>query len=373
MLFTMQSNKKLVLLPVENLQKLWPKDLTGKRIGAVLHPASICSNFEHSLTELLQLDGELFSLTTLFGPQHGIKGYTQDNMIEWEGGVDPDLNIPVFSLYGEHREPTDAMYSDLDVVLIDLQDVGARYYTFIWTMYLCMKSAERLGKTVVVCDRPNPINCVDVEGPTLELDHTSFVGLHSIPVRHGKNIGDLAQQFKEECFPQCDLRVLPMEHYEKSMWFDETGLPWVLPSPNMPTLDTATVYPGMCLFEATNVSEGRGTTKPFELFGAPFIDAVTLCTHLNDLKLDGVYFREAYFQPTFHKWAGEMCGGAQFHVTDRNTFRSFTAAVEILKYLHKEYPNEFKWRTEPYEYEYDKLAIDILLGNGWFREKSIEG
>ncbi|MGL1900592.1 MAG: DUF1343 domain-containing protein [Fibrobacterales bacterium] len=368
----MQSNKKPVVLPVENLEKLWPLDLVGKQIGAVLHPASICSNLAHSLDILLTHNRSLFEISALFGPQHGIKGHTQDNMIEWEGGIDSALNIPVYSLYGEHREPTDAMYDNLDVVLVDLQDIGTRYYTFIWTLYLCMKAAERLGKTIVVCDRPNPINCRDVEGPVLELDHTSFVGLHSIPVRHGKTIGELAVQFKKECFPDCDLRVLEMEHYSKEMWFDETGLPWVLPSPNMPTLDTAIVYPGMCLFEATNVSEGRGTTRPFELFGAPFIDAPKMCTFLNGLELPGVHFREAYFQPTFHKWSGEMCGGAQFHISDRDQFMPFNTAIEILKYLVKEYPNDFIWRTEAYEYEYEKLAIDILLGSGTYRKKYIE-
>ena len=208
-------------------------------------------------------------------------------------------------------------------MLVDLQDVGARYYTFIWTMYLCMRACEKRGVAVVVLDRPNPINGVTTEGPLLDANYKSFVGMHPIPVRHGRTIGELAQQFRDEAFPECRLSILPMKNWEREMWFDQTGLPWVMPSPNMPTLDTATVYPGMCLLEGTNISEGRGTTRPFEIFGAPFIDAEQLCSELNSLRLPGVFFRENYFQPTFHKFAGELCGGAQLHVTDRETFQPF--------------------------------------------------
>ena len=204
------------------------------------------------------------------------------------------------------------------------------------------------------------------------MNYTSFVGLHSIRTRHAKTIGELAVQFKEERFPKCELYVLGMEGYDKKMWYDQTGLPWILPSPNMPTLDTAIVYPGMCLFEATNVSEGRGTTRPFEIFGAPFIDAVKLCKYMNGLKLPGVYFRENYFQPTFHKGAGQICGGAQIHVLDRDKFRSFDMAVKLLQYIFNEYPNDFAWKQPPYEYEFKKLPIDILLGNGTFRKEFIE-
>ena len=362
----------MVKLPIEQLDALWPDELKNKNVGALLHPASVMSNLKHSLEKLSEMNGTYFRLKALFGPQHGILGQTQDNMIEWEGFTDPKLGIPVYSLYGEHRKPTAEMLQGLDALIIDLQDIGARYYTFIWSMYLCMQAAQENDVVIVVCDRPNPIKCEETEGPVLELDHTSFVGLHSIPVRHSKTIGELAVQFKEECFPNVQLFVLEMEGYDKEMWYDQTGLPWVFPSPNMPTMDTAVVYPGMCLFEATNVSEGRGTTKPFELFGSPFIDAEKLCDHMNNLNLKGVYFREAYFQPTFHKWSGEICGGAQIHVHDREVFRSFEMAIAILKYLFHTYPDDFKWRTEPYEYEYEKLAIDILLGNGWYRQKHIE-
>jgi len=361
-----------VHLAIDNLAKRWPASLVGKRLGAVMHPASIGADLVHSQQKIAALNGSQFKLVALFGPQHGIKGHTQDNMIEWEGYVDPKLGVPVYSLYGEHREPSAKMLEGVEVLLIDLQDVGARYYTFIWTMYLCMKACEKLGITVVVIDRPNPLACHITEGPVLELDHTSFVGLHSIPVRHGKTIGELAVQFKAECFPNVSLQVLEMEGYRKNMWFDQTGLPWVIPSPNMPTLDTAIVYPGMCLFEATNISEGRGTTRPFEIFGAPFIDAEELCCAMNALRLPGVFFREHWFQPTFHKWCGLFCGGAQMHVSDRESFLPFETAIQILKFLFHRYPSDFAWKQPPYEYEFTKLPIDILLGNGWYRAKHIE-
>ena len=257
----------------------------------------------HSSDILKSHDGDLFQLKALFGPQHGYLGQTQDNMIEWAGFKHPQWGIPVYSLYGEHREPTPEMLSGLDAILIDMQDVGARYYTFVWTMYLCMKAAEKAGIHVVVLERPNPIDGVTVEGPLLDPEYRSFVGLHPIPARHGKTIGQLAQQFQREAFPACALTVLDMEGWDPRMYFEETGLPWVIPSPNMPTVDTAVVYPGMCLLEATNMSEGRGTTKPFEIFGAAWItDGRDFAAKLNALGLPGVHFREAYFQPTFHKF-----------------------------------------------------------------------
>jgi len=362
----------MVELSLEHLEKHFPEKLKGKRLGAVLHPASVTANLRHALATLEKHNGRLFKLAALFGPQHGILGHTQDNMIEWEGFIDPRLGIPVYSLYGEHREPTPEMLKDLEVLLIDLQDVGARYYTFIWTLYLCIKAAEKLGISVVVIDRPNPIGCHITEGPILDLEYKSFVGLHSIPVRHGKTIGELALQFKAECFPSAEVYVLEMHGYKKNMWFNDTGLPWIMPSPNMPTLETAMVYPGQCLLEATNISEARGTTKPFELFGAPWIEATEMCNELNNLKLPGVYFRESHFQPTFHKYAGQICHGAQIHVLEREEFLPFETTIQILKYLFHRHKNDFAWKAPPYEYEYKKLPIDILLGSGSFRELNIE-
>jgi uncharacterized protein YbbC (DUF1343 family) len=351
-----------VQLPLDRLGNLWPKELRGARVGALLHPASVSSQLEHASQILERLNGDLFQLRAFFGPQHGFLGQTQDNMIEWKSYEHPRLQMPVYSLYGDHREPTDEMLADLDALIVDLQDVGARYYTFIWTLYLCLRACEKRGTHVVVLDRPNPINGVTVEGPPIEKGYESFVGMHPIPVRHGKTIGELATQFRDEAFPKCRLSILPMKNWERAMWFDQTGLPWVMPSPNMPTLDTATVYPGMCLLEGTNISEGRGTTRPFEIFGAPFIDAEAICRELNNLKLPGVFFREDYFQPTFNKFAGKLCAGAQIHVLDRNAYRSFQTGVEIIRCIRKLYPESFAWKQPPYEYEQEKLPIQILLG-----------
>ena len=351
-----------VLLPLDHLDELWPKKLRGARVGALLHPASVSSKLEHASRVLERYNDDLFRLVAFFGPQHGFLGQTQDNMMEWKSYEHPRLRIPVYSLYAEHREPTAEMLQDLDVLLVDLQDIGARYYTFIWTMYLCMRACEKNGVAMVVLDRPNPINGISVEGPLLDPHYRSFVGLHLIPVRHGKTIGELAQQFRDEAFPKCKVSILPMKNWKREMWFDHNGLPWVMPTPNMPTLDTATVYPGMCLLEGTNISEGRGTTRPFEIFGAPFIDPEKLSSELNALNLPGVFFRENYFQPTFHKFAGELCGGAQIHVTDRDEFRPFLTGVEIIKRIRKIYGKEFQWKQPPYEYEWKRLPIEILIG-----------
>ncbi|MEM7014057.1 MAG: DUF1343 domain-containing protein, partial [Verrucomicrobiota bacterium] len=286
----------------------------------------------------------------------------QDNMIEWDGYRHPRLNIPVFSLYGEHREPTPEMLEGLDALFVDLVDVGARYYTFIWTMLLCMKASEQAGVHVIVADRPNPLNGVTTEGEPQDPDYLTFVGLHPIPVRHAKTIGELAQQFRDERFPNCELTVLPMAGWEREMWFDQTGLPFVMPSPNMPTLDTATVYPGMCLLEGTNMSEGRGTTRVFELFGAPWIDADDFAHELNALQLPGAKFRAAGFEPTFQKHAKQVCQGAFLHVLDRDAFLPYATGVEIIRTARRMYPNDFAWKEPPYEYEWEKLAIEMLTG-----------
>jgi len=351
-----------VLLPLDHLDEIWPEKLRGARIGALLHPASVSANLEHTAKILERHDPNLFRLRALFGPQHGYLGQTQDNMIEWQSYEHPRLGIPVHSLYGRHREPTPAMLENLDVLLIDLQDIGSRYYTFIWTMYLAMRACEKAGLPVIVLDRPNPINGVTTEGPLLDPAYSSFVGMHPLPVRHGRTIGELAGRFRAEAFPRCQLTVLPMKGWERAMWFDETGLPWVMPSPNMPTLETAIVYPGMCLLEGTNVSEGRGTTRPFEIFGAPFLDAEVLVRELNQLKVPGAHFRENWFQPTFHKFAGEMCGGAQLHVTDRDRFTPFRAGLEIIRTIRRLAGESFAWKQPPYEYEFKRLPIEILLG-----------
>lgn len=352
-----------VVLPVDRLAELWPDRLRGRRTGALLHAASVNALLVPTLSVLEQMNAAGgIRLAALFGPQHGFETTTQDNMIEWRGYRHPRLNIPVHSLYGEHREPTDKMLEGIEVLFVDLVDVGARYYTFIWTMLLCLQAAARRGITVVVADRPNPINGVTTEGLPQRADHLSFVGLHPLPVRHGKTIGELARQFRDEVVPDVDLVVLPLEGWNRAHYHEETGLPWVMPSPNMPTPETAVVYPGMCLLEGTNISEGRGTTRPFELFGAPWIDGERLSAALNGLGLPGVHFREAAFEPGFQKHAGQICRGAQLHVTDRAAFRPVLTGLEIIRTIRDMHPRDFAWKQPPYEYEHEKLPIEILCG-----------
>lgn len=352
-----------VVLPVDRLADLWPESSRGHKVGAVLHAASVTAELRPTLSVLEEMNASgQISLSALFGPQHGFETTTQDNMIEWTGYRHPRLDIPVHSLYGEHREPTDEMLDGLDVLFVDLMDVGARYYTFIWTLLLCMKAAERAGISVVVADRPNPINGVTSEGQPQLDDYLSFVGLHPIPIRHAMTIGEMAEMLKRERFPDVDLTVLPLSGWDREMFYDETGLPWTIPSPNMPTLDTAIVYPGMCLFEGTNVSEGRGTTRPFEIFGAPWIDSYSLTGDLNELKLPGVIFREASFEPGFQKFADEVCRGSWIHVTDRGCYEPVRTALTALQHLKETYCDHFRWKEPPYEYEYEKLPIEILCG-----------
>lgn len=362
------SRKKKPLMTVQTgldrYTKAWPKKLKGARIGLVAHPASINSRLEHAADLLAH---GAFELRAFFGPQHGIRGETQDNMVEWEGFRDKLTGLPVYSLYGKTRKPEPDMLKGLDALVIDMQDVGARYYTFIWTMELCMQACLEKGKSVVVFDRPNPIGGTLTEGPVLETDYNSFVGLRPLPIRHGMTVGEIAEYLKTEYYQGLDLHVVPMTGWKREMWFDFTGLPWVLPSPNMPTLDTAVVYPGMCLLEGTMLSEGRGTTRPFEIFGAPYIRPEVLVKRLREFKLPGVIFRPMFFQPTFQKHSGKLCGGAQIHVTDRDKFRPFKTGVAILKAVHDLYPEDFLWKQPPYEYETEKMPIDILAGTDRLR------
>jgi len=312
-------------------------------------------------------------LAALFGPQHGIYGETQDNMVEWCGFRIGGTGIPVHSLYGAHRKPTRRMLAGLDVLVVDLQDVGSRYYTFVWTLDLCLEAAAREGIEVVVLDRPNPIGGNALEGPVLDTAFASFVGRRPLPVRHGMTMGELARYLAEEFHPGVPVTVFPMKGWKRRMMQGDTGLPWVLPSPNMPTTDTALVYPGLCLLEGTNLSEGRGTTRPFEIFGAPFVDPRVLVDALESLRLPGVRFRPLWFQPTFQKHAGRRCGGAQIHVLSRTRFRPFLTGTAILKTVRELYPKLFRWKKPPYEYEYVKLPIDILAGSDEFRHSIEQG
>ncbi len=365
----MPPKQKGTLTGLDFVEKLWPKNLREARVGLVVHPASVNQKLEHAAA--LFAGSKKWELSALFGPQHGILGQTQDNMVEWEGFRDPAMGVPVYSLYGKTRKPLPEMLSNVDVLVIDLQDVGARYYTFIWTLELCMQACQELGKTVVVLDRPNPITGRVTEGPVLNPEFSSFVGLRPLPVRHGMTIAELGAYLQDSFHPGLDYRIIPLQGWKRTMWFDETRLPWVMPSPNMPTLDTALVYPGMCLLEGTNMSEGRGTTRPFEIFGAPFVHAETLVNVLKEFKLPGVIFRPLSFQPAFQKHSGMLCGGAQIHVTDQEKFKPFKTGVAILKAVHNTYPRDFAWKQPPYEYEEIKLPIDILAGTDQLR-KNIE-
>jgi len=339
--------------------------LRGRRIGVLCNPASVNGSFVHILDRVVEGGAELGAI---FGPQHGFRSDVQDNMVESAHAVDPKRRVPVYSLYSETRQPTAAMLANLDLLLVDLQDVGARIYTFVYTLANCLRAAAWRGLEVIVCDRPNPIGGTEVAGPTLRAGYESFVGQFAVPMRHGMTIGELARLFNDGFGIGAPLEVVPMEGWRRASYYDATGLPWVMPSPNMPTLDTATVYPGTVLFEGTLVSEGRGTTRPFELIGAPWIDAERFAAGLNARQLPGVYFRPAVFEPTFQKHAKVPCGGCQIHVLDRETFEPCTVAAALLLACRRTSPEQFAWRPPPYEYEHEKLPIDILAGSPELRQ-----
>lgn len=308
------------------------------------------------------------TVKALFGPQHGFRSDVQDNMIETPHATDDVRRVPVYSLYSDTREPSAEMLADLDALVIDLQDIGARIYTYIYTMANCLRAGARHGVEVIVCDRPNPIGGDAVEGPMLVPGFESFVGQFPIPMRHGMTIGELARLFNEHFGIGAALTVIPMTGWTRDAHADEAGAPWVMPSPNMPTLDSAIVYPGTVLFEGTLASEGRGTTRPFELIGAPWVQAERMCAALEAQALPGVRFRPVVFEPTFQKHARVACGGCQIHVTDRRAFRPVLTGVAVLAAIRDESPESFAWRQPPYEYEHDKWPIDILAGSSTLRE-----
>jgi uncharacterized protein YbbC (DUF1343 family) len=340
--------------------------LNGARVGLICNQASVNHQFHHA-ADLLHEHGSI-NLQALFGPQHGIRGDLQDNMIETDHAVDRETGLPIHSLYSETREPTEAMLKDLDVLVFDMQDVGCRIYTFAYTMANCMAAARKFGKKVIVCDRPNPINGKQVEGNVLEPEQASFVGLYAIPTRHGMTLGELARMFNEHFEIGCELEVVKMDGWEREFWLDETDSPWVLPSPNIPTLDSATVFPGAVHFEGTQISEGRGTTKPFELIGAPYINPEEYARTLNNLNLPGVFFRSCIFRPTFQKHGGVSCGGVQIHVIDREEFEPVSTGVAMVKAVYDLYREDFRWKEPPYEYVYDRNPFDVIAGTSSIRE-----
>jgi uncharacterized protein YbbC (DUF1343 family) len=341
-----------------------PRGLRGLRIGLIANASSVTADLVHA--SLLLRDARTLRLVSLFGPEHGLRGDAQD-LVEVGDGSDPLTGLPVHSLYGATRTPTRAMLEGLDALVFDVQDVGSRYYTFIYTMLHALEACARHGRRLIVLDRPNPLGGVGLEGNVLDPRFASFVGLHALPVRHGMTVGELALLFREERALAAPLTVVPMKGWRREMSFEETGLPWVLPSPNMPTVDTAWVYPGGCLVEGTNLSEGRGTTRPFELVGAPWLDPWRLARALESEEIPGALFRPTFFTPAFQKHGGRLCGGVQVHVQDRRRFPAYLTYLLLIAHARRQDPSRFAWRQPPYEYETVKLPIDILCGTDRIR------
>jgi len=359
--------KLMVITGLESLLEKFPSELSGKRVGILCHASSITRKFEH-ITKIFY-QSAVCRLTAIFGPQHGIHGQTQDNMIEWEGEIHPVYNIPVFSLYGEHRKPTPRMLDQIDILLVDLQDVGTRIYTYIWTLKLCIEACSEAGIPVWILDRPNPAGCLPFDGPVLKKEYFTFVGGASIPLCHRMTIGEIALWLKEEYYPGARLNIVWMKNWRRNLSYDDTGLPWVLPSPNMPSPGTTLVYPGTVLIEALNLSEGRGTTLPFELFGAPFINPEKLKKNLVNRKLKGCAFRIHNFIPTFHKFAGTLCNGMQLHITDIDSFRPVETALDLFDAIIETSPeSSLDFNSPPYEYENQLMPFDILSGDNGMRE-----
>lgn len=381
----MRTATGLDILRVEGFSRL-----RGRTVGLLCNQASVDSEYDHVIDLMLPFHrrGD-FRIGAVFGPEHGLYGHTQDNMIEWEGREDPRTGLVVHSLYGKHREPTADMLRDVELMVIDIPDVGSRYYTFIWTMCHCMKACSELSIPVMVLDRPNPIGGLSVEGTLLRPGFESFVGLHPIPTRHGMTIAEIAEYAKSAFYPRAVSMPVTMQGWSRSDYFDDTDCAWAMPSPNMPTLDTAVVYPGGCLLEGTNLSEGRGTTRPFEVFGAPFVKGWKLADALNATDLPGVKFRPVQFEPTFNKHQGALCEGCSVHVLDRQGFEPVLTYVAVLQEIVRQVgvadvnaastddtfvaasPEtllpQFAWKRPPYEYERARMPFDILAGNDWLR------
>ncbi|MGD8835142.1 MAG: DUF1343 domain-containing protein [Desulfobacteraceae bacterium] len=349
-----------VSLGLEQLIASPPPELRHARIGLLCNSASVDANIIHARQRVQSVFGD--RLKALYSPQHGFFAEKQDNMIESDHRKDRLLGLQVYSLYGQTRIPTQEMLDPIDVLLIDLQDVGTRVYTFIYTMSYCMEAARKFDKKVIILDRPNPIGGLAIEGNCLDPQWQSFVGRYPIPMRHGLTIGELAGLFNDAYGIDCDLQVLSMGGWRRHMLYNETGLPWIAPSPNLPTPVSALVYPGQVIWEGTNVSEGRGTTQPFEIFGAPYIDPDRVIGATNELALEGAIMRVVEFEPTSNKWQGEICRGFQIHVSDPHRFKPYRTSLCLLQAILHCHPDDFDWKAPPYEYEYEKMPIDLILG-----------
>lgn len=351
-------------------QEFW-KRLRGQSLGLLANQASVDSNLRNAKDVISRLlPGQL---RVLFGPQHGFTGEDQDNMVETDDFVDPELRIPAVSLYGRKAERLAQFLDAIDLLVIDLQDVGTRVYTFVSTMLLCLREAAKAGKRVLILDRPNPLGGLIVEGTLLRPEFYSIVGPYTLPMRHGMTMGELAYLFRDVLHDACELTVLPLKGWFRHMLWRDTGLRWIMPSPNMPFSETAQVYPGQVIWEGTNISEGRGTCRPFELFGAPFIDPLAIKKGLAPEVTEGCHLQEFYFKPTFNKWKNQRCGGFMIHVLDPLTYRPYRTSLALLEITRKTYAEEFEWRKPPYEYEFERLPIDLILGDSSIRTALEEG
>lgn len=352
---------------LENFIENPPIWVFGNRLGLLCNPASVDRHLYHARDLISRKFPD--HLKALYAPQHGFYAEKQDNMIESSDMIDSVFKIPIFSLYGKTRIPDKKMLDPIDILIIDLQDVGTRVYTFIYTMSYCMEAARKFDKKVLILDRPNPVNGSMAEGNCLSPEYASFVGRYPIPMRHGLTIGELSLFFNNEYGIDCDLEVIPMRGWNRKMYFHDTGLPWIPPSPNLPTPVSTMVYPGQVLWEGTNVSEGRGTAQPFEIFGAPFIDTERILSSLGGNKLPGVTLRQIVFEPTSNKWQGIPCRGFQIHVTDPYEFKPYVTTCQLLQVVINHHSNHFQWKPPPYEYEHRKQPIDLLIGDKEIRHR----
>lgn len=361
----------MISIGIEQLAAAPPSELAGKKLALLCNQASTARNFVHTRDIIEQtFPGQL---TCLFSPQHGFFSEKQDNMIESGNMADPETNLPIYSLYAEERKPKPEIFQTFDILLIDLIDVGTRVYTFIWTIVYCLQTAAQTGTKVILLDRPNPIGGHLMEGNLLKEEWYSFVGLHSIPMRHGLTIGELALLCNQEMNIQAELEIIGVHGWQRDMLIDDIVFPWVFPSPNMPTVQTALVYPGQVIWEGTNVSEGRGTTMPFLLCGAPFVRQKEVSRFLERIPLPGCVLRPVVFEPTSGKWSGQSCNGFQIHVTNMGIYRPYRTSLALLQAMLNLYPQQFAYKDPPYEYEYEKLPLDLILGDQQVRLALEEG
>ena len=354
-----------VLTGLDHIRNGKWKDLKGYRLGLLSNQASLDGKLNTAKGVFSSLLPHC--LKALFGPQHGYGCEAQANMVETRHSFDNLLNIPIFSLYGSEREPLPQMLDMIDILIIDLQDVGTRVYTFATTMFQCLKAAARNKKKVIILDRPNPLGGNVVEGNLLHRDFYSFVGPCKFPMRHGLTMGEMAQIFNHIFALDCDLEIVPMEGWRREMLWHDTGLKWSMPSPNMPFFETAYVYPGQVIWEGTNISEGRGTCRPFEIFGSPYLDTKSIKKKLKPEAVKGCFLQEYSFCPTFDKWEGELCYGFFIHITDPHVYMPYFTSLSLLRAIIETHQSDFQWTQPPYEYEYKKKPIDLIMGGSSVR------